>query len=314
MCGATFSQSSSAHQTNESNSKHALTNTDDTNSEIIEQSSLPLSHQSCKSSCANRKNKIKTSGKLTAKNFVRHEVVHDYHDHSYVVPTPNTTRKSKGGVPIPFPKKLYRLLEEVGEKELSDVVSWQPHGRAFLVHKPKEFVNHVLPTYFKQTKMGSFQRQLNLYGFLRITSGGDRGGYYHELFLRDREFLVDRMKRRTVKGTKVRGLSNPRAEPDFYRMNPVHDFSANPESPGSFQHVSPKAEILKEYKEDDVDHYSIMNPILVSSSTEKSEDEDEHALNINLITDDMDKEMINFITDLDDSPMSEAILFDESIF
>lgn len=270
---------------------------------IIEQSSLPLSHQSCKSSCANRKNKIKTSGKLTAKNFVRHEVVHDYHDHSYVVPTPNTTRKSKGGVPIPFPKKLYRLLEEVGEKELSDVVSWQPHGRAFLVHKPKEFVNHVLPTYFKQTKMGSFQRQLNLYGFLRITSGGDRGGYYHELFLRDREFLVDRMKRRTVKGTKVRGLSNPRAEPDFYRMNPVHDFSANPESPGSFQHVSPKAEILKEYKEDDAVPFP-----------KKSGDENVHILNIDLITDDMDKEMINFITDLDDSPMSEAILFDESIF
>ena len=71
----------------------------------------------------------------------------------------------------------------------------QPHGRCFVVHKPKEFVADVMPTYFRQSKLTSFQRQLNLYGFTRITKGPDRGGYYHELFLRHKLFLCGTMVR-----------------------------------------------------------------------------------------------------------------------
>ena len=71
----------------------------------------------------------------------------------------------------------------------------QPHGRCFVVHKPKEFVVEVMPTYFHQSKLTSFQRQLNLYGFTRITRGPDRGGYYHELFLRHKMFLCKTMVR-----------------------------------------------------------------------------------------------------------------------
>jgi hypothetical protein len=64
-----------------------------------------------------------------------------------------------------------------------------------VVHKPKEFVEDVMPTYFRQSKLTSFQRQLNLYGFARITKGPDRGGYYHELFLRHKLFLSETMVR-----------------------------------------------------------------------------------------------------------------------
>ena len=52
-----------------------------------------------------------------------------------------------------------------------------------------------MPSYFRQSKLTSFQRQLNLYGFSRITTGQDRGGYYHELFLRHRLFLCQSMVR-----------------------------------------------------------------------------------------------------------------------
>ncbi len=69
----------------------------------------------------------------------------------------------------------------------------QPHGRCFKVHKPKEFVAEVMTTYFHQSKLTSFQRQLNLYGFARVTRGPDRGGYYHELFLRHKLFLCGKM-------------------------------------------------------------------------------------------------------------------------
>jgi hypothetical protein len=59
---------------------------------------------------------------------------------------------------------------------------------------------------------------LNLYGFQRLTTGRDRGGYYHELFLRDRVFLSHSIQRVKVKGTGVRARSNPDQEPEFWSM------------------------------------------------------------------------------------------------
>jgi hypothetical protein len=44
-------------------------------------------------------------------------------------------------------------MESNGEKS---VVCWQPHGRAFTVHKPKEFVTLVMPQFFNQTKVRLF--------------------------------------------------------------------------------------------------------------------------------------------------------------
>lgn len=75
--------------------------------------------------------------------------------------------------------------------------------------------------YFRQSKLTSFQRQLNLYGFQRLTRGADAGGYYHELFLRNRVFLAKRMERTKVKGTRFKAASSPDSEPDFYSMPPV---------------------------------------------------------------------------------------------
>lgn len=89
----------------------------------------------------------------------------------------------------PFPEKLYEMLEIANELGFSDTVAWCPHGRAFIVHKPKQFASNTMRTYFKHTKFTSFQRQLNLYGFRRITKGRDSGAYYHEFFLRGRPDL-----------------------------------------------------------------------------------------------------------------------------
>ena len=164
---------------------------------------------------------MKRKSFFTKKNNIRHIVVHKYHDHAADVSENQKTKKVKGGVSVPFPEKLHQMFDAVEKNNLQHIVSWQPHGRAFVVHKPKEFVKIILPTFFKQSKLGSFQRQLNLYGFNRITSGRDKGGYYHELFLRGKPFLTERMNRRKVKGTGVRGCNNPEDEPNFYRMPPV---------------------------------------------------------------------------------------------
>ncbi len=156
----------------------------------------------------------------------QHCVQHNYHDHASDVEAMYQQKPavSKGGVSVPFPMKLHDMLEHIqsDEPELASIVSWQPHGRCFLVHKPKDFADHVLPRFFQQKKYASFQRQLNLYGFSRITrQGADRGSYYHEFFLRGKKFLCRGINRMKVKGTGARMASNPDAEPDFYSMAPI---------------------------------------------------------------------------------------------
>ena len=169
-----------------------------------------------------RRRKPQKPGK-TAKQNDRHFVVHNYHDHAsdaddHEVEDCEGGGRRRGGVSVSFPQKLHSVLDQVERDGLAHVVAWQPHGRCFVIHKPKEFTEHVMPHYFRQSKLTSFQRQLNLYGFNRITRGTDAGGYYHELFLRGKEFLCKRMMRTKVKGTKFKAASSPEQEPDFYTL------------------------------------------------------------------------------------------------
>ena len=129
--------------------------------------------------------------------------------------------RSRESKTIPFPLKLHEMLDRIERDGLSHVVSWQPHGRCFVVHDQDKFVEVIMPTYFKQTKFASFQRQLNLYGFNRLTSGPDKNGYYNELFLRGRKSLSLRILRLKIKGTGVRKPSSPETEPAFYCMPPI---------------------------------------------------------------------------------------------
>jgi hypothetical protein len=155
-------------------------------------------------------------------------------------------RIPSGGPHCPFPQQLHDML---AQNRFPTIVSWAPHGRAFVVRRTKEFETEVLPHYFKQTKYKSFQRQLNLYGFHRITHNeADRGGYHHALFLRGRRKLSTRIRRQGTKRYQQQqhqeqhqalhqavanaavGHGVPlgqylsatfRAEPNFYSMEPI---------------------------------------------------------------------------------------------
>ena len=154
---------------------------------------------------------------------------------------------SRGGVVTPFPWKLHDMLESVEEEGYAHIVSWQVHGRCFMVHKPREFVE-IIQKYFNQSKLASFQRQLNLCkyhdvfnhvkarapevfvsnkllvpllftdGFQRLTTGRDKGSYYHKDFLRGKRDLCANLTRHKIKGTKVRRAMAPALEPQFYSM------------------------------------------------------------------------------------------------
>lgn len=54
---------------------------------------------------------------------------------------------AKGGVACPFPWRLHEMLKVAAKEGMEDIVSWAPHGRAFTVHKPKEFEECLMKRY-----------------------------------------------------------------------------------------------------------------------------------------------------------------------
>ncbi|GKY94327.1 hypothetical protein MPSEU_000398500 [Mayamaea pseudoterrestris] len=163
---------------------------------------------------------------VQGRTYVDHTYIDHLHDAPDIPSTisltdiaaKNMAKGPRGGVSVAFPLKLHQMLTTVAEEGLDHIVSWQPHGRCFLVHNKKRFVEEIMVAHFNQNKLTSFQRQLNLYGFARITAGRDRGSYYHPLFLRQREFLCERMTRTRIKGNGMKAVPSPSTEPDFYKM------------------------------------------------------------------------------------------------
>lgn len=115
----------------------------------------------------------------------------------------------------PFPRKLFELIET----EPNSLIEWSDHGACFFIRDVDEFCAVVLPKYFRHTKLTSFQRQLNLYGFRRITKGPDSGGYYHPTFLRHQPNAIDSIKRMVRKGERDIAPTPPYVYPKSSRAN-----------------------------------------------------------------------------------------------
>mmetsp|Transcript_8301 Transcript_8301/g.12073 ORF Transcript_8301/g.12073 Transcript_8301/m.12073 type:complete len:431 (-) Transcript_8301:614-1906(-) len=92
---------------------------------------------------------------------------------------------------LTFPRKIMEILAN----EDPNIVGWLPSDMCFIILDDDAFVQEILPKYFQHTKITSFQRQLNLYGFRRIAKGPEAGAYRHELFRKDLPDLCLQMKR-----------------------------------------------------------------------------------------------------------------------
>ena len=83
-------------------------------------------------------------------------------------------------------------------------------------------------------------------GFSRLTAGTDRGGYYHELFLKNRPDLCQRMVRTRIKGNGSKAAASPETEPNFYQMDPL-PASVPTTTPGAPVVVAPTSKRQRTY-------------------------------------------------------------------
>jgi len=108
--------------------------------------------------------------------------------------TQTAAAKKEKEARLHFPCKVYDMLEDADKQGHKDIVSWNSSGTGFTVHNKDLFTKKIIPQYFNQTKYKSFQRQLSLYGFQRITGGENKGLRFHEKLRRGMRDLCRSMK------------------------------------------------------------------------------------------------------------------------
>ena len=164
--------------------------------------------------------------------------------------------KCRGGITTHFPALLHAMLTRAEVDGYNDICSWNDHGRSFVVHDRDRYVQEVMPLYFRQTQFASFQRQLNLYGFHRLSpplqpdvvakatttttqdpsaaaaAVATGGVYYHPMFLRTRQDLCPAIQRPTERqsrecnnnnnnSNKTKKAKGTEPDPDFSRFPPM---------------------------------------------------------------------------------------------
>jgi HSF-type DNA-binding len=173
-----------------------------------------------------------------------------YHDHAnkdnqwvlQLILSNAASLSTKVGNAATFPVKLHTLIEATSvDSDQADIIRWQPHGRAFKFLDRDRLVSQVLPNYLQtQKKFSSFQRQLNMYGFHKLTGDHhDHGAYYHELFLRGRPALSRLIVRPEKSESNVRRKFDVTSEPDFCQLPPMSTVSPSTNHNGNSTIVPP---------------------------------------------------------------------------
>ncbi|GET01989.1 winged helix DNA-binding domain-containing protein [Rhizophagus clarus] len=130
-----------------------------------------------------------------------------------------------------FVAKLYQLLDCDDYKEY---LTWNETGDVFVICNMDEFAQNVLPKYFKHCKFTSFVRQLNIYGFYRVSDARKSKHvrskhacvFSHSQFRRGRQDLLPNIRRKVSKTVRRK----PRNTDSTLSQNHVGDGSSSSQS------------------------------------------------------------------------------------
>jgi len=131
-------------------------------------------------------------------------------------------------IPLTFPQKLMEILSN---SDITDIITWLPHGKGFIILQKRKFALDVMPLYFKHSKYTSFTRKLNRWGFNRVSRGPEMGAYYHKYFQRGDYLLCMQMHCQS---------NNKSSKTPIVTTNTTDVANANPSSPAASPKPSPK--------------------------------------------------------------------------
>ena len=111
--------------------------------------------------------------------------------------------KSEGDKFPMIPLFLLKLMDLLQSPENNQFIKWSSDGKSFIVLNQEGFSKHILPKYFKHNKFSSFVRQLNLYGFRKVTpltygltNHEEKIEFRHPFFMQGKANLLHLIKRK----------------------------------------------------------------------------------------------------------------------
>ena len=96
-------------------------------------------------------------------------------------------------IPNSFILKTFQMLDK---DKFDRIIRWTSEGLSFIIIDLAAFNNTVLPLYFKHKNISTFVRQLNMYGFHKISDQSLE--FSHPLFQKSDKSLLIRIYRKTV--------------------------------------------------------------------------------------------------------------------
>lgn len=107
----------------------------------------------------------------------------------------------------------------MNEKKYSNLICWSPDGRYFTIRDQTRFAKELLPLYFKHNNMGSFVRQLNMYGFRKqaniencgLRPESDEVSFQHPDFLKGEEQRLESIRRKKTAAGSGSGSGDTKA-------------------------------------------------------------------------------------------------------
>jgi hypothetical protein len=127
-----------------------------------------------------------------------------------------------------FPNKLYQLLEFAHSQNLELIVSWRSDGTSFSIKNEQDFMQQISPRFFpNQSTFRSFERQLNVWGFTRLSSSSSSSSsktrvFFHPYFHQGKRELCRRIHRVENKGSKKTiqgGITVSRTIPETLKIH-----------------------------------------------------------------------------------------------
>jgi HSF-type DNA-binding len=101
-----------------------------------------------------------------------------------------------GDIPdLLFPWKLHDMLDDAEKNaNLKRIISWNDDGVSFSIKDESEFTNGVMTKYFEEKEWDSFTQSLSSWGFVRFTSGAQKGSFIHRLLAKEKRSLCKQMR------------------------------------------------------------------------------------------------------------------------